>query len=536
MHPKSFKAVRVLWLVLVTTLVLIPISWCLLEADFTQFGSESVAYRLFYSLRLQAGPDPTAWLPQGQLISSLQNVIVWFMPRVTADNLHASIQIFSRATLVLISSITVIACMFAVASKTTRWQHLLTLSIAILAPTYLLPGTLMWWPDYYAMNAALAVLGVAIFQHEWSRNISSSRSELIRAVLYGVFLGSIVANKVSMIVIALPIIIAYLARPSSLRTAILRTCVIGSTALLTFAFWFSAFGYFRIGWTRIVFWKWLAFLFNPGGEAGFDLVVNFSNVYSLTLWWLLAALAAALVCCRNQRSLFTTLAGLISGLLCLLAVWKRPAGTTTAEIAILLLAIGGMMAAVSRGFINHLLLIPSALVLLFSVQQHRQIFLVRDAMLASAPISSEHWTFYERVRSLASGRPVLYFVPDNHFQYGDVFIILLKGSSAFPTWSMATDGKALLSRLGLEIAFISEYNFALRWSGPVPERAVVVWFDSKTTASTVESRYPIISTLKAKDTVVVDVTNLPASQVLGHILNLPLGEDRDGKSWMGPPR
>jgi len=70
-------AARSVWLIVVSTIILLPLIWSITSgAEFINFASESLAYRYFYSVRLLAASDATAWLPQGQLITALQHIIL----------------------------------------------------------------------------------------------------------------------------------------------------------------------------------------------------------------------------------------------------------------------------------------------------------------------------------------------------------------------------------------------------------------------------------------------------------------------------
>ena len=93
------SATRVLWFLAVSMAAFAPLLLFLVNgADFTGIASESIAYRFFYSMRLFAGPDLAAWLPQGHLISTFQHVINYFLlPTLdgSLDSLRATLNAFS---------------------------------------------------------------------------------------------------------------------------------------------------------------------------------------------------------------------------------------------------------------------------------------------------------------------------------------------------------------------------------------------------------------------------------------------------------
>src|SRR5882724_12119665 len=93
------QASRAIWLILVSAILSLPLIWCAIYgAEFINFANESLAYRFFYSVRLHAEADPTAWLPQGQLISSLQHLMTWRLPELTPQTFRSSANAFSAWT------------------------------------------------------------------------------------------------------------------------------------------------------------------------------------------------------------------------------------------------------------------------------------------------------------------------------------------------------------------------------------------------------------------------------------------------------
>ncbi|MEH2483558.1 hypothetical protein V1282_006915 [Nitrobacteraceae bacterium AZCC 2146] len=128
--------------------------------------------------------------------------------------------------------------------------------------------------------------------------------------------------------------------------------------------------------------------------------------------------------------------------------------------------------------------------------------------------------FFGKVRKQADGHPIFYFVPNNNYQVGDVFIIALKGSTDFPTWNMARTGPATLNCIGLNITFISEYAFPGGWNEPIPSGALLVWLDLPSLRP-VENHYPLLADAKNKAGATYEVTNLPNSAASGHVIRMP---------------
>src|SRR5712692_9290322 len=49
-------------------------------AQYLIFANENIAYRYLYSARVLGGEGDSVWLPQGQLISLVQHIILFLMP------------------------------------------------------------------------------------------------------------------------------------------------------------------------------------------------------------------------------------------------------------------------------------------------------------------------------------------------------------------------------------------------------------------------------------------------------------------------
>jgi hypothetical protein len=513
------QAGRAVWLAVVSTILSLPLIWsAIYGVEFINFANESLAYRFFYSLRLHAEADNTAWLPQGQLISSLQHLITWQLPNLTPQTFRSSTNIFSVWTMAITLAISIAGLSIAAFAHSVTWRDRCVLSIAAIAPIYALPSALTWiWPDYIALNFALAILSVAIFQYEWHQE----RGHILgRSIFYGVLAGTIAANKISMVAVTFPLIALVFVQRSSFFS-IVRLGLIGATSIATLAFWYIAAGMFRIGWLWNIMPKWLAFIANPGGDNGFSIVPYLLSGYGITVIWLAIAFVCFAASMRDLRGSTVGAAAIISTLACVVSIWKRPAGTTVGDSAAIFMAIGSMLFSISSQLraIN-LAIAIGAISLLSAGVRSGQITTVQYQISESKPGGDEQWQFFERVRARADGRPIVYFVPDNYYQHNDVFLLLLKGSTVFPTWNMADTGAEVLRRVGINISFISEYAFPKGWSGPIPAGALLVWFNSPSLRP-VEEHYPLLTDAKAKIGARYEVINLPVTNATGHIIQLP---------------
>jgi hypothetical protein len=505
---------RAIWLVGVASLVFLPLIWCLIfGAEFISLANESAAYRFFYSVRIHSGPDLTAWLPQGQLITSIQNLIVSALPDLTAENFRSSLNAFSLWSIGTIAAVSVVALSLAAVSRRANWLDRMTLSVVALVPIYAFPGALMWlWPDYPALNVALAVLCVALFQWEGHRDDGSP----IRCVLYGVLAGSLAANKISMIVLGAPLVVLAAGSGAPPRVFLARIAITAVGALLAFAFWWLAAAQFRIDWLIAVLPKWWQFVTNPGAEPGFVVWPYLWGVYVLVVLWFGLALVVAT---KGMRAVGAT--ALLAALLCVAAVWKRPAGTTLADTSLVLLAFGAMLFTFSkRSIAGDALIAAAALAFTGAVVFSNQPRIMYAVIAGSRLAGDEQWRFFSRAKQEAAGRKLTYIVPNNHYQHGDAFIFLLKGAADFGTWNIGRDGEALLRRLGVNIAFVSDHGPPIGAEAALSDGKVLVWINAARLRG-VEDHYPFLTDALSRPESVHDVIELPYSAARGHIVQMP---------------
>jgi hypothetical protein len=502
---------RTIWFVSVATLVCLPLILCLsFGAEFINLANESAAYRFFYAIRLHYGPDLTAWLPQGQLVTAIQQLITSLLPSLTGDNLRGSLNLFSLCTIGMVSVISVTAIFLAASSSAATWLDRLALSVVTLAPIYVFPGSLMWlWPDYLALNVALAALVVALFQWELHRYAASS----IRCALYGALAGSIAANKISMIVLAVPLIAVAANHGTSLKAFFGRAGIAAITAIIAFAFWWLAVGLFRAEWSTAVAMKWWRFVMNPGAEPGFSVWEYLLTPYGLAALWFATALLTFTANMRRRAGAVIV----ISAGLSMIAVWKRPAGTTLSETALSLLVFGAMLFTMTKpSKLRFASAVGMAITFVAASVASRQPVIVYSVIAGSKPHGDEQWAFFNLVQRRAAGREIVYFLPNNHYQHGDVFLLLLKGAADFGTWSIGGSGAALLRRLGFDIAFVTEHDDASEPRPALSKRKVWVWINADRLRD-VEEHFPELA--DAENAGRHEVIQLPRSAATGHIVD-----------------
>jgi hypothetical protein len=70
-------------------------------------------------------------------------------------------------------------------------------------------------------------------------------------------------------------------------------------------------------------------------------------------------------------------------------------------------------------------------------------------------------------------RPIIAVVPANDWSYGGPLILMLKGLSDFPSWSIPSDRKL---PIGIDLTFRTEQG-NVSPSVPYPQNATIVWED-----------------------------------------------------------
>jgi hypothetical protein len=518
---------RALWFIVVSSMAFFPVAlFFFTGSDFSGIASEFIAYRFFYSMRLYAGPDPTAWLPQGQLITSIQHAINYFLlPTIdgSPDNLRAMLNDFAYCTLIVVDCVIVTLFYLAARSRSFLWRDRVTLAIIVFAPLYSgAGGPKPLYPDYYFLNIALMAAATFLFQLQW--RTEETGHPRLRALAAGVFVGLLAANKVSMTVMGAPLVAAILFSQPFRPSRVLQCVALSALgAATTFAITFFAAGLFRVDWLRSMWRPWLAFIANPGGDEGFSSQAfrYLASGYGVMVAWWLVAFALAVASSRSEWSTRknVVLATIVAGsLACGFFIWKRPAVTTLGESCSQLLAFGAMcITMVRRRGVGTAATVTLAVFLCGAAIAERPGKWIFHWSTTSRAIADEQWEFFARAVGPPAPSGVRYFIPDNRYGlFGDVFVILLKGASDFPTWNISTNGQWILDRYAPGLKFVTDLN---------PNRtsldhARLVWFDAPRLTK-IPAHYPELAAAINKPEVTVHDVPLPASGVIGHLAQMP---------------
>jgi hypothetical protein len=483
------------------------------RGDFTFLASEALSYRFFYSLRLHAGPDTTAWLPQGQLLNTVQNAISYFLIDRDPARLRSTLNIFAIATVAIVDMMAVGFLVAAAWLPRLRLGDIFLVGLTLLAPVYLARDMAVaaLWPDYYLLDFVMAAAALLLFQRLW-RGVDAGPS-ITKVLLTGIFVGLLASNKVSMAILGVPAVaVAISMPPISFRTFVLRGALAAAASLTVFGLVFAASGLFQIGWVIAVAKPWLHLVTNPGGDGSrlIDaLIPSYAAMMSLGM---LAGAAAIVWAPRTARRMWILFITAAMGIAAFYFIAARPAGTTIGDTAIQMLALGAMLVTtIDRSAIRRSMTVAMALVC-FVVAIFYPLPNFIYWLNNSGPIADEQWKFFQQVAELGKGRSIVYYIPGNQYQRGDPFIILLKGSSNFPTWDMSAGGQALIDRYMDNLSFVSDLSGGDR---AVSDGSVLVWYDFPEFISAPD-RYPQLrAALRCCSMRTIDAP-MPEASVIGH--------------------
>jgi hypothetical protein len=480
----------------------------------TFLASEALGYRFFYSLRIHAGPDATAWLPQGQLLNTIQNGISYFLIDRNPAKLRTILNIFAITTVAVIDLLAVALLIAAARLRSISLGDIFLLGVTLIAPIYLATdmATAALWSDYTLLNIVMAAGAVLLFQ--WTWRTRGEGSSLVKVLLAGVYVGLLASNKISMASVGVPAVaVAISIAPVKWWTFILRGSLAVVVSVLVFGFVFLASGLFQIDWLLAVAQPWYQFVTNPDGDGSRLIDSILTPSAALMIWGTLASLVAIITGPQTIRRwwvLFTIV--VMSGAACVF-ILARPAATTVADTAVQLLALGAMaLTTIDRIAVRRTtgaVLATACLVLvaLFPFQNFGW------WLSNSGPIADGQWQFFDKTMAAANGRKVVYYVPNNSYQRGDPFIILLKGSSDFATWNVPASGQRILDRYAPGLSFVSDRTGGAR---NVAKNSLAVWIDLAGFPK-IENHYSVLgAAIKCCSTPILE-HSVPRAAAVGYI-------------------
>ncbi len=473
------------------------------RADYLTFANESLAYRYFACERIQHGERGTVWLPQGQLLGVVQHGVLFAVRHLTpwaGNDLRHLSNAFAAGT-----SLANVLAMWAVflsvgRARTFSWSDKLLVFVVGLAPIYGTGSAGAYYgvlPDYYHTDVVLVTLAAAVFI--WQLRAGPAARPMLRAALLGALAGLFVANKITLAVAGGMVVFpALCAGGPGPRAWACRLLAAAASALGSFLLVLLAFYLFHPAAVAEMFPRWAGFAHSAGAEPsfwrlGFWHYARQCGYGWVIAFWLVASLAALALVRRpvGPARLPAALAvlNLLAGLACGYCLFRRPAGTTFFEVAVLLTGLAAMALALVGGQRpRHALTLATAAawVILAAATFPWQSTLLgfRD----SARAGDQCWAVHQDILRVAGGRKIIVVLPDNSYTNGGVQEFLLKGVSDFPTWYVSERGQRLLEQFAPHMDFRSDGGRTPPGAA-LPKGSLVVWFGSPDVPPVVD-RYP----------------------------------------------
>lgn len=459
------------------------------HADPLTIANESVAYRYLFSERLLNGEGSSVWVLAGFLTTAMQTTwlaVLNLFSHANAAELHWRLQAFSYgfSAMVILGATGVL---FAAAiNRRLSSIDLALLALPALGPAYATRSSGFYYytlPDYYHLNVLLTLVSVWLFLLMWRRDQPVTHP-LRRLVVVGLFVGVMCANKITMLMIGLPIIaVCLFDSPLGWRQLLARGLVCGASIATGFLAIIAWFYLFKLKAVIGMFGVWLNIIRNPGGEANFwsaGYLTGYSYGYIIGFFLLVASFAVAIsfrIKSEKPKRLLVAATFLLGGVAWAYFVFKRPAGTTFFEAAVALFGFSAM----ALGFCQGIRWVPRMIVLMLlgwtgysasTFQWRSNLATLRE----SGPWARNMWKLHHELLAFAQGRDIIVVHPRNEYGYGGVAEFLLKGTADVPSWNVSSHGRPILERYAPHMSFRHEYS-GISPNAPYPGNSVVFWVD-----------------------------------------------------------
>ena len=143
--------------------------------------------------------------------------------------------------------------------------------------------------------------------------------------------------------------------------------------------------------------------------------------------------------------------------------------------------------------------------------------MVRYWAAASRDLADEQWGFFARAVAGAPSGCFYNVILDNRYQYGDPFIVLLKGTADFGVWDVTGNGQRALDRFAPGLRFAT----AARGLPDKLDGCRLVWYDPAWLPK-ITDQEPGLARALAMPNVHVETVPLPRSgPVTGYIVQTP---------------
>ena len=466
---------------------------------------ESLGVRYFASARIVDGNSANLWVPQGQLISSIQHIIYFLIDSVMAlpkSDLRGRFHAFGYLTNL---SVVLLNCLLLVAIYRSRVlraddKHVLAIASAIPAVATGAAGTYYAnLPDYFQLNIVIYTACAALFVRNLREHSTSGLSR--RCAFLGLVAGLAVANKITLIPIAaatfLPLAQTMLREGVRSTAKAIRAAIavaIGTFTLVQLACY--GFNPYLLEAALVKTTRWLNDL-PVESEIGSLL---FLYLHNHSYGYIFAIFVVSLVVAgwtylpqANKDPARTRSTVILVGLaaISLSYLWilmKKPTGTTFFEIANAHVALTAMIiAAIDRTSVRKRLAVAVGLAILaiglFNLTWWRHDY---HAMRVAKRVNEIGWSLFWKTQS--TGKPVVVVVPNNEYVGSGPYEALLKGVSDSPTWNI-TAGRVYLDRLNSPVTYRTDGSQP-KPDAPYNSNVVILWYERLDLKPALTDKYP----------------------------------------------
>jgi hypothetical protein len=440
-----------------TALFSVPLLFLLVaNGNHLPFSHETLAFRYFANVRILNGEGGDIYLPQGQLITLVQHVILLVLGIVSGHSffdLRPMVEWYATATNIVTSAF---FCVVAFAIALDRRLTWFDRSVILLAGPLVVLATgragfyYTLLPDYFGFDVVITIasayLAIALLRDprpfRWH--------DLIIA---GLFWGIAGSNKLTLLGPAGLVVVMAAARfPFSLRSFIARSASAVLLAVIAFLTIFLLCYLGQPSQALLALKNWTSFLSAAGAESGFwdQNAVIFLRTFHydlIAVAWLLAMAALALAVTRRREWSSRTAALWVGvfGVSTLLVVGlvKRGAGTTSFEIAIIATGMVGLAFAAALGpHPRWQLGVPILILTGYLAYSNFDVSHNWSVVSRSSDLARRSWEIHDYIDQIGAPRgQALIVIPDFSYLFNGVEDLTALGMT-----SAGTPGAAIATR------------------------------------------------------------------------------------------
>ena len=430
-----------------------------------------MAYRFFLVARLADGEGFGIWLPQGQLTSLIELLLYWPIVYLTPNSIFLQVELMGASfgavvILLLLSTMITIAV-----RKEFSLRDIAGIAVFVVVTVYVFePGVYYTMqPDYTLLDLALYATAIGLFVHYAG---ADQPLTLGRAIWAGAFAGLLASNKLSMPPIAMIAVAPLILRAVESRRwrEIARFIAVhAATLAAVFGLVIIALYGFRLEIAAHNFGKLLSFAAHPGASEMSSVLQVWDALWRLRFGYVLLGAMLIVGALAVSRRSGLVICFVACSALYVYFIFHRPSGSTLFESSTALAAIGVMAASQLPGTGNYDALVRmSAVASVLAAVVLFPYLLVQKYKKTVAESVARQSVFDAAV---SAGRRIVVVIPDNDWVKGGPFVLLLKGSSDFPSWDIPPTRRLPTS---VPISFRTEQGGETP-NAPYPPDATIVW-------------------------------------------------------------